>query len=249
MLKKNRLLFSKGNAKLGKTTAIFNLPAGHTCPAAKLCLSLVSKAGKLSDGPHTQFRCYATTSEAMFPNIRKSRWHNFNTLQGKSVAEMAEVINASLPRKNVSLVRVHSSGDFFNQDYFDAWLLVARRNPSLTFYAYTKMLPLWVRRLNAIPSNFKLVASLGGKFDSLIEKHSLRHVRVVFTEAEAEKLGLPIDHDDTHAWDSDASFALLLHGTQPAHSEAAKAWQHIKTQGRGGYTADYFAHYDKQQAK
>ena len=244
MIKK--LIFSKGNAKLGKTTAIFNLPAGHTCPAAKLCMSMVGRVtGKLVDGPHTQFRCYAANTETLFPNVRKSRWGNFDKLKGKSVVEMAELIQASLPKRNTVLVRIHSSGDFFSQDYFDAWLKVARDNPSLTFYAYTKMLPLWVRRVNSISSNFKLVASLGGKFDNLIEAHKLRHVRVVFSPLEAKRLGLVIDHDDTAAWKGDKNFALLLHGTQPAKSAASVAWQKIKTKGRGGYHSDYFGHYGK----
>jgi hypothetical protein len=160
---------------------------------------------------------------------------------------MSELICASLPSKGISLVRIHASGDFFNQDYFDAWLIAARKNPQLTFYAYTKMLPLWVRRKGAIPRNFKLVASRGGLHDAMIATHKLRSVTVVFSEAQAKKLRLPLDHDDTLAWKSDKSFALPLHGTQPAGSVASKAWQKIKTQGAGGYKSDYFKHYDKEK--
>jgi len=241
-----KLKFSKGNAKLGKHTAVFSLPAGHTCAGAHLCLSMVGKdTGKLVDGPQCQFRCYAATSEAMFPNVRRSRWANLDLLKGKSIRAMADLIKESLPVKGISLVRVHASGDFFSQDYFDAWLMVAREMPNLTFYAYTKMLPLWVRRRNVIPANFKLVASLGGKFDRLVAQYDLRSVRVVFSTAEALRLGLQIDHDDTLAWDSDKSFALLLHGAQPAKSNAAIALSKLRAKGQGGYKADYFGHYKK----
>jgi hypothetical protein len=238
---KTLLSFARGNAKLEKTTAIFSLPAGFTCPAAMLCLSRADKlTGKITDGPKTQFRCYAANSENLFPNVRKSRWANFEKLKGKSIAEMATLIEASIPRKNITLVRIHSSGDFFNQDYFDAWLLVASRNPHQTFYAYTKALNFWVSRLKSIPENFKLVASRGGRYDNLIEAYKLRNVTVVFTKGEARKMKLPIDHDDTFAWRENKNFALLLHGTQPKGSQAALAWQQIKTTGGGGYKADYF---------
>jgi len=59
----------------------------------------------------------------------------------------------------------------------------------------------------------------------------------VFSEAEANSLGLDIDHDDSHAanpaW-RDNSFALLVHGTQPAGSEAATALKELK--GKGSYS-------------
>jgi hypothetical protein len=248
-----KLKFAKGNAKLGKETAILSLPAGHTCIGAKDCLALVNRVtGKLTDGKDSVFRCYAASSENLFRNVREGRWNNYDKLRGKSVAEMSEIILASLPSK-VKLVRLHQSGDFFNQDYFDAWLIVARKRSALIFYGYTKALPLWVRRLKAIPSNFHLVASYGGKFDSLIAKHGLRSVKVVGTnpnetpDNEAKRLGLELDHDDTLVWNYNKDFAIALHGTQPAGSLAGKAWQIIKTQGDGGYKADYFGHYKEKE--
>ena len=35
-------------------------------------------------------------------------------------------------------VRLHDSGDFFNADYFGAWLDAVRQRPRTLFYAYTK---------------------------------------------------------------------------------------------------------------
>ena len=39
----------------------------------------------------------------------------------------------------------------------------------------------------------------------------------------AKRMGLEIDHDDSLAMYGKESFALLLHGTQPAKSEASEA--------------------------
>lgn len=40
---KNLLRFQFGNGKLDKGIAIFNLPAGHSCPFAKLCLAKANR--------------------------------------------------------------------------------------------------------------------------------------------------------------------------------------------------------------
>ena len=242
------LNFGVGNAKLNKGTAILSLPAGHSCPFAKDCRSCAHReTGKIQDGPHTQFRCYAANIEALFRNVRESRWSNFEAVKAcnGNTLQMAALIDRSIPRRNgkTTLVRFHQSGDFFSQAYFDAWLMVARQNPGLVFYGYTKALPFWVKRLGDIPVNFHFVASRGGTHDALIEQHGLRSARVVFSEYQARKLKLPIDHDDTHVWKYDGDFAILIHGTQPAGSEAGKAWYKIFKTGKGGYKAGYFNHY------
>jgi hypothetical protein len=251
-VKPAKLKFGRANAKLRKWwkkyhLATFSLPAGFTCPGARDCLARVGRhTGKLTDGKHTQFRCYAATAEALFPNIRQGRWANLEKLQAcKSPVAMANLIVRSLPKK-AKLVRIHQSGDFFSQSYFDAWLIVASiLRPQITFYGYTKALPFWIARLDSIPRNLKLVASRGGKFDHLIPVHNLRSALVVYTELAAQSARLQIDHDDSLLFDSDRDFAILLHGTQPAGSIASEAWQEIKTNGSGGYKSDYFAHYAK----
>jgi hypothetical protein len=63
----------------------------------------------------------------------------------------------------------------------------------------------------------------------------------VLSEREARrKWKLQIDHDDSHVWNYDKDFAIVIHGIQPAGTKASKAWQKIKTYGRGGYKSDYF---------
>ena len=230
--------FVRGNGKLPKSITIFNLPAGHTCPFAKECLSKAHPlTGKIVDGKHCRFRCYAASAESQYKNARNLRWHNFRLLFRKTTLEMADLLCGSLP-KNTTTLRIHESGDFFNQAYFDAWLEVARRNPTILFYAYTKAIPFWVNRLDKIPSNLRLTASLGGTHDDLAEKHNLKTAFVAFSESEANVRGLPIDHDDSLAYGpNENSFAHLIHGTQPKGSEASKARVSLrKTTGFFGYS-------------
>ena len=42
------------------------------------------------------------------------------------------------------LYRIHESGDFWSELYFQAWLEVARQHPNIKFYAYTKQLSYWL---------------------------------------------------------------------------------------------------------
>ena len=232
-----KLSFNMGNAKLNKSIATFSLPAGHSCPFAKECLSKSDfLTGKIIDGAHCRFRCFAATSEAGATNVRKQRWNNFNIVKNaRQEKAIMEVIQASL-MPGVDKYRVHVSGDFFSEHYYVAWLNVALNNPLITFYGYTKALPFWVKYKNDVPSNFRFTASKGGTHDHLIEKHGLRSAEVVFSVEEAIDKGLEIDHDDSHAIGVDQrDFALLLHATQPKGSAAGVAWEKLQREGIGGY--------------
>ena len=238
----NVLKFQVGNAKLiaiqdDDTDEIIvikvhtiSLPSGYSCPAADECLSKANKVtGKITDGVEMKYRCFSATDEARSTNARNARWHNFELLRRESTATMVERIHHSLP-KAAQIVRIHVAGDFFNQKYFDAWRIVASYNPDILFYAYTKSLKYWTDyNPYLVPKNLKLTASWDHSNHQLIKQHKLKFARVVFSEEEATKLGLEIDHDDSHAYGGDKSFALLLHGTQPKGTMAAKAKNKLVT--------------------
>ena len=223
-----RLKFQKGNSKLSKDTYTFSLPAGWTCPAANECKSQANPTtGKIKDFKATKYRCYAASNEAMLPSVRRARWYNLNTLkQCKTLSEMVETIKNSIPKK-AKLIRVHVSGDFYSKTYFKAWMNVAKELPHVEFYTYTKRADLIIN--NSIPDNFSITISYGGKYDHLIEKHNLKYVKVVYSYKEARELKLEIDNDDSHARkEYTKSFAVLLHGSQPKGTPAAKQWEVIK---------------------
>lgn len=231
---------NSGNAKL-KNIISLNLASGWSCPFADKCLSKANPVtGKITDGPNTEFRCFSASQESLYPAVRNQRMGNFETLRKlRTVDEMAATINAAMPKVTRSgkgkVVRIHVAGDFFNQTYFDAWMEVAKSNPDRIFYAYTKSLQYWVNRLGQIPNNLKLNASRGGKQDGLIDIYGLKSVEVVYSEEEAAAKGLEIDHDDSHAYKYDDSFALLIHGTQPKGSKASKAKSELAKKGWTGY--------------
>jgi len=176
----------------------------------------------------------------LFPAVYNARKHNIDTLKtaGNNLHNLTDMILESLPVK-AKCIRIHVGGDFFTLNYFKAWCDVARLNSSRIFYAYTKSLGMWLkaRDCGAIPSNFILTASRGGSQDNLITEHNLREAVVVNSVAEAAALNYEIDHDDSHAALpelANQSFALLIHGIQPAGSVASKALVALK--GEGSYS-------------
>ena len=242
--------FSKANAKIealtqvkslqkyleGKKVYSFDLLSGYSCPFAKECLSKATEnsEGKrtIKDGPDTEFRCFSASQEVQYTNLYNLRKNNFDSLRKLNTIELVKEILEAMP-KDLGVCRIHVAGDFFNEKYFVAWLTIAKMFPQKLFYAYTKSLAYWVNNRELVDSlpNFILTASYGGRDDAMIAEHSLRASKVVFSESEAESLGLTIDHDDSHAADPELKnqdFALLIHGTQPKGSEASEALQLLR---------------------
>jgi hypothetical protein len=253
------LTYSPANAKLrklskapsmrpwladGRKVYSLDLLSGWSCPFASACLSKVHTGadGKrfVIDGPDTEWRCFDTSQEAVYPSVYNMRLRNFDILrQAKSTSAMVDKLLETFPEKSCGVLRVSVAGDIFNPHYFKALTELARLNPDVLFYAYTKSLRYWiadrarVRRLD----NLVLTASYGGRDDDLIKRHRLRFARVVYSTYQARQERLPIDHDDSHAADpvrSGQSFALLIHGTQPSGSQAQKAVKRLA--GLGSYT-------------
>lgn len=176
----------------------YNLPTGTTCPFAMECKVVVDKVTGKFDVTKGQYRCYASSAER-FPAVRNHRHNNFDFVRNGGVPVIP---------KDCKAIRIHSSGDFFNQSYFDMWLKLAKENPSVEMWAYTKSLNYWINRINDIPSNLILTASYGGKTDDLIEKFNLKNVKV-YAEIEEVPTNRPIDTNDNYARIPNVNFALL----------------------------------------
>ena len=226
---------SKGNAKLSKDTLILSLPAGLTCPGSSLCKAWVTlKDDKrvLNRGPESMFTCFAASEELRYPNVFKSRKYNYDLINSyvikKDLKGLTDLINRSIQsnKKNITKVRIHESGDFFNILYLKAWLNVAKLNKDIKFYCYSKSLEFFMEVL--LPNNFYMVASYGSRFDYLIDQgYFSKYSKVVFSENEAIRLGLQIDKDDSLCF-GNKPFALLLHGLQEKNTLSAMALREIK---------------------
>jgi len=128
-----KLNVSRSNKKLvpNEKTAfiIWNLPAVKTCPfATDLC-----KAS-----------CYAKKAETAYPSVLPCRTKNFEESKKDDFANnMAYTILkiAKGCRKEEIIVRIHESGDFYNQEYTNKWygvMALCSVDPRIKFIAYTK---------------------------------------------------------------------------------------------------------------
>lgn len=147
-----------------KEVLSFDVPAGWTCPKADICKSMANKeTGKIKRTG--KFLCFASKGEAYAPAARRLRWHNLLEINacrsGGDHAKIVELIQSSMP-KEIKILRIHSSGDFYCEEYFKAWVEIAKNNPHITFFGYTKELDYV---LFEKPSNFVLQYSWGGKDD------------------------------------------------------------------------------------
>lgn len=176
----------------------FNLPTGTTCPFALECKVTVNRVTGKFDVNKGQYRCYAASAER-FPAVREHRWANFELVRNGNKPEVP---------KDCTAIRIHASGDFFNQQYFDMWLELAIENPNVEMWAYTKSIRYWVNRLDSIPGNLILTASYGGREDYLIEKHNLKNVKVYPHPALVPE-DRPVDNNDDWARKPGVNFALL----------------------------------------
>jgi hypothetical protein len=90
-------------------------------------------------------------------NYRESKCFNFD-----------DIVTQYLNNRKEKYVRIHESGDFYNQEYLDHWKWIAILNPRKKFYAYTKSFHLKFGHNHLIP-NLRIIQSYGSKWDHLID--------------------------------------------------------------------------------
>lgn len=179
-------LLGTGNSKLQKTAKefgvkIFNfsIPAGNdkatgkiTCPFAADCLKF----------------CYAKKGAYRWSNVELALSRRYQATKESNFVELiTNELNKVRKGKQI-YVRIHDSGDFYSPDYFQKWLEIARLNPSVRFYAYTKS-HSFIRGNFNIPENMDLIFSLGSKNDELIDQENERHSRIFQTEKDLQDAG------------------------------------------------------------
>ena len=108
-----------GNSKISKTCGIFDLPTSvcfHNC------------AG-----------CYAKKAERIYPRVRTFRQRNLDNYNNNPTYWLIQIARDISQAKNkIKTFRIHSSGDFFSNEYIMHWATIVKTFPNIRFYAYTK---------------------------------------------------------------------------------------------------------------
>lgn len=131
--KVTNLVNNAGNGSLIQNT--FGLPAGknYSCPGATSICEKVCYAGKL---------------EKLYKAVKANLLHNWELLHNASRIEMYELLSEMVAdfkkdcvkRNAEMLFRIHWDGDFFNEDYTQAWRSVIEEQPDIQFWVYTRVM-------------------------------------------------------------------------------------------------------------
>jgi len=139
---------------------IWNLPSQETCPKST---------------EECRKWCYAKKAERIYPQVlpfrRDNLWHSKTR---SFVLNMFNIISNHIKRDRTKpeQVRIHESGDFYNQDYLNDWIELSKQFPKQIFYAYTKSYHL---DFSKRPKNFivllsddnKKLSKYNNKFDGI----------------------------------------------------------------------------------
>lgn len=133
-------LIQRGNSKL-HDMYMFNLPATPVV-CKRICPG-----------------CYAAREQTRFPVVLKARESRYSaSLSPTFTATIIKELN-SLKTKP-KYFRIHASGEFYSQEYIDAWAKIVSSFPHIIFYAYTKRLAHFdFSSISSLP-NFVLINSL-----------------------------------------------------------------------------------------
>lgn len=145
---------STPNAKQSKIANAFSLPAGrdYSCPGAtEFCNSI----------------CYAGKLERLYKGFAGVVLHNWNLLKDNDFGGMIELLDgmiqafiAECDKWNApKTFRIHADGDFFSLTYTQAWREVIRLNPTVHFWAYTRVEDSAIALHDADLSNLSLYFS------------------------------------------------------------------------------------------
>lgn len=144
-----------------------------TCPNAGVCANL----------------CYARSGTYNFSNVKAAHVRNLE-LTLDNPEEWKTRVSDELKAKRYQggkSVRIHDAGDFYSEAYFLLWMDIAKENPHVFFYAYTKEVAM-VKR-HELPSNFVIIFSMGGTQDHLVDKENDRHADVFPSMESLEEAG------------------------------------------------------------
>lgn len=186
------------NSKLKKTSKLnnvrvfnFGIPAQDTCIWAGECKKF----------------CYASKGAYIWSNVKPAFERR---LEATKQNNFPQLMIAEITKKKATHVRIHDSGDFYSREYVQKWFKVMDSMPNVTFYAYSKSLPLFdgVK----LPANFVLIKSEGGKRDDLINPSIDRHARIFKTVDELLAAGYAnASENDLVAIGNNKNVGLVAH--------------------------------------
>ena len=235
---------SGGNEKLTNESIIpWSLPPIFTCPGAQGCKGYCyAKSGPIAwdNALIKQWINYYSSKNPSFVDEMSellSHLSNVQRANSKDWDKQVDTIQRNKGGKPIDIpvfadrldekgnpisypwdtVRIHDAGDFYDPEYVQKWTEIAKKNPQLQFYAYSKSghLAELKKYLDAFSSlkNTKLIHSVGGSEDHQISENKPH--AVIFQNPEQIAAA---GYQDAHNYDRVASdptsirLGLAVHG-------------------------------------
>ena len=156
---------SRGNAKTGNIPSVSTLP-GAGVPRKADGTPLVNESGTCAGCCGACEReCYAMRSVRRYRDTARA-WAENTAFIRRSAGAFAVELDAWLSRRRnrPAAFRIHTGGEFMpgkaGENELAAWVAVARANPDITFYGYTKRVELLERHAASFPANLRILLSV-----------------------------------------------------------------------------------------
>lgn len=118
----------EGNSKVGFASpsydwvAVWNLPPLASCPQAS-----------------TWCRANCYNGQARPDTYRVDQWWaNFNACIEESSRVQTAILHQISLYRGIGAIRIHSSGDFYSNDYITLWINIVEATPNVSYWAYTR---------------------------------------------------------------------------------------------------------------
>ena len=87
---------------------------------------------------HCDTYCYGKHGNYFFGSVKNRMDENYKcSKKSNFVKKMSEQLQ-ELSQAGLKYVRLHATGDFYSDKYFEKWIALARKFPSIIFLAYTR---------------------------------------------------------------------------------------------------------------
>ena len=113
------MLLVNGNTKLGDGIYHFSLPRGITCKMTPWC----------------EENCYAGKGNYVFPSVHDALLYR---LLASKEEQFAQRIISEINALQVKYLRLHASGDFYDEEYIGKWTSIVKACPKTSFVAFTR---------------------------------------------------------------------------------------------------------------
>lgn len=144
----NLLNIFEGNTKTGEHCVNYNMSIEYTCSHCCECYLLA--------------KCYAETGCYLFADNQAKYTENVNFYNNVTSDEFIKALQLAIDTFKYNLFRYFTCGDIPNYRFVDIMVTLAKNNPDINFWSYTKKYEIvnsWIDKNGDLPENLTIIFS------------------------------------------------------------------------------------------